>query len=98
MSGTSPSRVFLTVVVPFGLGYYISYLYRTVNIVISGPMAEDLSLSPSELGLLTSVYFIVFAAFQTPLGIILDRFGPRLTQVYLLLIAVFGSEIGRAHV
>jgi len=93
MSGTSPSRVFLTVVGPFGLGYYISYLYRTVNIVISGPMAEDLSLSPSELGLLTSVYFIVFAAFQTPLGIILDRFGPRLTQVYLLLIAVFGSVL-----
>ena len=51
-------RTILTVLVPFGLGYYLSYLYRTVNIVIAKPLATDLSLSAADLGLLTSIYFI----------------------------------------
>lgn len=87
------SRVVLTVLIPFGVGYYISYLYRTVNVVIAKPMAADLALSAAELGLLTSVYFIVFASFQTPLGILLDRHGPRRTQIFLLMFAVAGSVL-----
>jgi len=93
MKEISPARIFLTVVLPFGVGYYISYLYRTVNVVISGPMAQDLALTAAELGLLTSLYFIVFASFQTPLGILLDRYGPRRTQIYLLIFAVIGSGL-----
>lgn len=92
MSGTSP-RILFTVVVPFGVGYYISYLFRTVNVVISGSMAEDLKLTAADLGLLTSIYFIIFAVFQTPLGILLDRYGPRRTQVFLLLFAILGSTL-----
>lgn len=89
----SASRTVLTVLVPFGLGYYLSYLYRTVNIVIAKPLATDLSLSAAELGLLTSIYFIVFAAFQTPLGVILDRYGPRRVQIALLLFAAAGGGL-----
>ena len=88
---TASSRILLTVVVPFGVGYYVSYLFRTVNVVISGAMAEDLALTAADLGLLTSIYFIIFAVFQTPLGILLDRYGPRRTQVFLLLFAILGS-------
>ena len=87
------SRILLTVVVPFGVGYYVSYLFRTVNVVISGAMAEDLALTAADLGLLTSIYFIIFAVFQTPLGILLDRYGPRRTQIFLLLFAILGSVL-----
>ena len=83
----------LTVLVPFGLGYYLSYLYRTVNIVIAKPLASDLALSAADLGFLTSVYFIVFAAFQTPLGVLLDRFGPRRVQAGLLMVAGVGGAL-----
>ena len=89
----SVSRITLTVLVPFGLGYYLSYLYRTVNIVIAKPLATDLSLDAADLGLLTSAYFIVFAIFQTPLGVILDRYGPRRIQVALLPLAAAGSAL-----
>ena len=89
----SRRRIALTVLVPFGLGYYLSYLYRTVNIVIAKPLATDLSLSAADLGFLTSVYFIVFAAFQTPLGVLLDRVGPRRVQTGLLLVAAGGSAL-----
>jgi predicted MFS family arabinose efflux permease len=87
------TAIFLTVLLPFGLGYYLSYLYRTVNGVIAPHLASDLALSASELGLLTSLYFICFAAFQTPLGVLLDRFGPRRVQAGLLLFAAMGSAL-----
>lgn len=81
------SRVYL----PFAAGYFLSYLYRTVNAVVGPVIAEDLSLSAADLGLLTSAYFITFAAVQLPLGIALDRFGPRRVQTVLLLIAATGA-------
>ncbi len=77
--------------VPFGIGYYLSYLYRSVNVMIGPDLARDLSLDASDLGLLTSIYFILFASFQLPLGILLDRYGPRRVQVLLLLVAASGG-------
>ena len=87
------ARIALTVLVPFGLGYYLSYLYRTVNVVLAPDLARDLGLGPADLGLLTSVYFIVFAAVQLPLGVLLDRYGPRRVQSALLLFAAAGSAL-----
>ncbi len=43
------------------------------------------------MGLLTSTYFLTFAAFQLPLGILLDRFGPRRVESVLLLFAALGA-------
>lgn len=80
-------RLFL----PFGLGYFVSYIFRTVNAVIAPDLVADLGLSPADLGLLTSAYFLAFAAFQLPLGVLLDRFGPRRVEALLLLIAAAGA-------
>ncbi len=85
--------IVLTVLTPFGLGYYLSYLVRTVNVIIAPALVADFSLGAADLGLLTSVYFIVFAAFQVPLGVLLDRYGPRRVQAALLLIAALGGAM-----
>jgi MFS family permease len=82
-----------TVLAPFAAGYFLSYLFRTANVVIAPNLAHDLGLSAAELGLLTSIYFIVFAAFQIPLGILLDRFGPRRVQAALLVFAAAGAGL-----
>jgi MFS family permease len=66
----------LRVFVPFAAGYFLSYLYRVVNAVIAPDLVGDLGIGPSALGLLTSTYFISFASFQLPLGVLLDRYGP----------------------
>ena len=58
---------------------------------MSGPLTADLGLGAADLGLLTSVYFLVFAGAQIPVGSLLDRFGPRRIQSVLLLIAAAGS-------
>ncbi len=81
------SRVYLA----FAAGYLLSYLYRTVNAVISPELVRDLDLNPSSLGLLTSAYFLAFATLQLPLGIMLDRFGPRRVEPVLLAFAALGA-------
>lgn len=82
-----------SVFLPFAGGYFLSYLYRVVNAVIAPDLITDIGVGPSELGLLTSVYFIFFASFQLPLGVLLDRFGPRKVEAMLLLFAGFGAFI-----
>lgn len=80
-------RIFL----PFAGGYFLSYLYRAVNAVIAPNLATDLGIDPSALGLLTAAYFIAFASAQLPLGVLLDRFGPRRIEALLLLFAAGGA-------
>ncbi len=87
------TRLLLKLFIPFGLGYAVSYLFRTVNAVIAPDLVADLSLTSADLGLLTSVYFLCFAAFQLPLGILLDRFGSRRVEAILLLFAASGALI-----
>ncbi|MCW8860615.1 MAG: MFS transporter [Deltaproteobacteria bacterium] len=92
MSNQAVSKQFLLrLFLPFGLGYFVSYLFRTVNAVIAPDLVADLGLSAADLGLLTSAYFFTFAAFQLPLGVLLDRFGPRRVEAGLLLIAAAGA-------
>ena len=82
-------RIFL----PFALGYFLSYLFRAINAVLAPNLAADMGVGPAELGLLTAVYFITFGAFQLPLGILLDRFGPRRIEAALLIIAAAGAFV-----
>ena len=80
-------RVFL----PFCLGYFLSYLYRVVNAVIFRDLVQELSLPAITLGLLTAAYFVTFALAQLPLGLVLDRFGPRRVNAALISVAALGA-------
>ncbi|MBI4755659.1 MAG: MFS transporter [Betaproteobacteria bacterium] len=79
--------------VPFCAGYYLSYLLRTVNAVISPTLTQELGLDAADLGLLTSTYFFAFAMAQLPMGIALDRYGPRRVEVILLALAAVGAAL-----
>ncbi|MCP1968207.1 MFS transporter [Bradyrhizobium elkanii] len=81
------------VFLPFAAGYYLSYLFRMINALIASHLSSDTGLGNADLGLLTSVYFLVFAAAQIPVGILLDRFGPRRVQSALLLVAAAGAAL-----
>jgi predicted MFS family arabinose efflux permease len=85
------TALLVSVLAPFALGYFLSYLFRAVNAVVGLDLAADLGLSAAELGLLTSAYLFAFALFQLPLGVLLDRFGPRRVQAALLACAAAGS-------
>jgi len=83
-------RIVLHVMVPFAAGYVMVWLLRSVNAVVAPDLVRDLGLTASGLGLLTSAYFFTYAAMQLPVGLLLDRYGPRRTQSGLFLIAALG--------
>ena len=87
----SGRAVFLLVFLPFALGHYLSSLLRTVNAMLAPQLVAALALTPGQLGLLTSAFFFAFALAQLPVGMALDRFGPRRVQPLLLLVAALGA-------
>lgn len=93
MSHPDPRNLMLRLFLPFAAGYFLSYLYRTVNAVLGPVIAGELALPDNALGLLTSTYFLAFGAAQLPLGMLLDRFGPRRVESALLCIAAAGAAV-----
>jgi len=91
--GATTVKLVALVFIPFAGGFYLSILLRNVNAVIAKDLAADFALGAAELGLLTSTYFLAFAAFQIPLGVLLDRFGPRRVLAALLLLAAAGALV-----
>jgi MFS family permease len=76
--GVDPlSAAALAVVATLATIYIVSQFIRNSIGVIAPNLASELGLSPVEIGMLSSMYFFVFAATQLPLGVVLDRFGPR---------------------
>jgi MFS family permease len=87
------ARTAAAVFLPFAAAYALSYLFRSVNAVIAPDLVRQFALTPGQLGLLTSAYFLTFAAFQLPLGLLLDRYGPRRTDAALVLVAACGALV-----
>lgn len=73
--------------------YLLSQFYRTALAVIARMVADDLNLDQAQLGALSSAWFIAFAAMQIPVGVLLDRYGPRRTVSALMGIAVIGAIV-----
>jgi MFS family permease len=92
-TAVSLTRVVLLVLLPFVSGYYLSYLYRSINALISEALVAEFGLSPGHLGFLTATYFLTFGLIQLPLGAWLDRYGPRRVQAVLLSIAAAGAAL-----
>ena len=71
--------------------YIVSQFLRNSVGVIAPNLASELGLSASEIGLLASVFFFSFAAAQIPLGVALDRYGPRRCMLVCAAIAILGT-------
>lgn len=73
------------------LSYTISQFYRSANAVIGPDLMTELALTPADLGILTGAFFLTFSVSQFPVGIALDRWGPRRTILVTLVIAFIGT-------
>jgi len=88
----------LQLFLPFAAGFFLSYVYRTANAVMAPLIGQELGFGDAALGLLTSTYFLAFSLAQLPVGILLDRYGPRRVESALLVVAAIGALIyGMAH-
>lgn len=70
-----------------------SQFYRSSVGVIAPDLMDELALAPEDFGLVAGSFFIVFAVLQIPMGILLDRFGARLTVSLTLTLAVAGGVV-----
>ena len=41
-------RLVLSVLLPFAAGYYLSYLFRSINALIAGDLSAELGLSAAD--------------------------------------------------
>ncbi len=64
----------------FLFAYLLSYFYRSTNAVLADDLQRDAGLGPEQLGAMTSLFYVAFAAAQLPLGAALDRWGPRIVD------------------
>src|SRR6267142_644781 len=90
-AGPSVSRDVVTLVGALAAIYLVSQFLRNSVGVIAPDLAAEIGLSAGEIGLLSSAFFFSFAAAQVPLGIALDRYGPKRCMLACAAIAFLGT-------
>jgi MFS family permease len=73
--------------------YLVSQFLRNSVGVIAPDLAREMGLSAGEIGLLSSAFFFSFAAAQVPLGIAIDRYGPKRCMLVCAAIAFLGTFV-----
>lgn len=84
-------RLYLQIITPLLAAFILSQFFRTATAVIAPDLAAEMALSPSVLGLVAGAFFVAIGLMQLPVGMLLDRYGPRRVIPALLTIAVGGA-------
>ena len=71
--------------------FLLSQFYRSTIAVIGPELTREIGLSAEGLGMLSGTFFVAMAVMQIPVGMLLDRFGPRRVIGALLGFVVAGS-------
>lgn len=77
-----------------GLGaiyYCYEYLLRVTPSVMEVPLREHFHLTATGFGLLSAFYYYAYVPLQVPVGVLLDRYGPRLLITMACLTCVIGT-------
>lgn len=72
------------------LFYLIDFFHRVSPAALASDLARDLAPTAASLGTLSSAYFITYAAMQVPLGMAVDKVGPR----RVIALAALSSSVG----
>ncbi|MDX1301452.1 MFS transporter [Photobacterium sp.] len=81
----------------FWLGWVFMYADRTILNPVMGDIQKEFSLSNTELGLINSAFFFVYAALQVPSGILGDKIGKKKVLVPgFIIFGIFTAVTGWA--
>jgi predicted MFS family arabinose efflux permease len=75
------------------LAYTLSQFFRAFLAIVAADLVRDLGLDPAQLGDLSAIWFASFAIAQFPVGVALDRVGPRTTIAGFMLVAAAGAAV-----
>ncbi len=79
-----------------GLGalyYSYEYLLRISPSVMESALRDHFQLSASGFGMLSAFYYYAYVPLQLPVGVLLDRYGPRLLLTFACFVCVLGTFI-----
>ncbi|MGL5735088.1 MAG: MFS transporter, partial [Beijerinckiaceae bacterium] len=91
MKQKAPGAVLLVAVLAGA--YTISQFSRNAMGVVAPDLARELALTAADTGLLSSVFFLAFALAQIPLGILIDRTGPKKVMIGSVAFILLGTAI-----
>ncbi len=74
-------------------GFIVSQFLRNAMGVIAPDLATDVGLDADELGVLGGAFFFSFAVAQIPLGVAIDRYGPRAVMVAMYALVIAGCIV-----
>jgi len=77
----------------WSFAFLLSYFFRSANAVIAPDLRAAFGLDAASLGLMTSAFFAAVALAQLPLGVALDRWGPRRVVGATMLAGVAGALV-----
>ncbi len=75
------------------LFYCYNYFLRVSPSVMQTDLMQNLHITAFQFGSLAAFYYYAYTPMQIPVGMIYDRFGPRLVLFFACLTAVFGLGI-----
>lgn len=75
------------------LSYVLSQFYRAFLAVVAADLSRDLGLDSADLASLQAAFLLTFALAQVPIGLALDRIGPRRTLLTGMCSAVAGGAL-----
>lgn len=86
-------RAGIWLVFVLSMAQLVSQFLRNGVGVIAPNLASELQISAAGLALLSSSFFLAFAVAQIPVGMLIDRYGPRFTMLLSTAIAVAGCVV-----
>lgn len=89
-SPTSPFKAWLIWSLS-ALFYFYEFALQSSPSVMVPELMRDFHVDGTQLGHLSAFYFYAYAAMQIPVGLLLDRFGPRLLLTLASITCAFGA-------
>lgn len=71
--------------------FFYAFLLRVSPSVMVGELMAEFQVGGAVFGTLSSLYFYTYAPLQLPVGIMMDRYGPRLMITVAIALAALGS-------
>ena len=81
------------VLLPFLFYAVADYLLRLANAILAPYLITTHDLSADQIGFVTGAFFVGFGLAQFPMGIALDRYGPRPVILLQLVLAMLGALV-----
>ena len=73
--------------------YLYQYILRSSPGVLIHEIRHDFLMNADEFAILGSLYYYGYSLMQVPLGVIIDRFGIRITALYSIALCIIGTAL-----